>query len=99
MLDFKFDVIGLTETKLMKNTKPNFDINLNGYKCFHIDTESQKGGSLLYISDALEVKERPDFANLLYKSKVLESRFIEIINPHKKNILVGLYIQAPLNGS
>ena len=95
MLDLKFDVIGISETKLLKNCKPKFDINLEGYKCFHVDTESNKGGSLLYISDTLNSKQRPDLETLLYKSEVLESTFIEIINPHKKNIIVGCIYRHP----
>ena len=94
-LDFKFDVIGLTESKLSKKEKPNFDIELTGYKCYHVDTESCKGGSLLYISDTINSKERPDLESLLYSSEVLESTFIEIINPNKKNIIVGCIYRHP----
>ena len=57
MLDYKFDVIGISERKLLNNSKPKFDINLDGYKTFHVDTESSKGGSLLYISDTLHSKQ------------------------------------------
>ena len=32
ILDYKFDVIGLTETKIIKNITPPYDINLKGYK-------------------------------------------------------------------
>ena len=95
MLDYKFDVIGITETKLLKNANPLFDINLEGYKCFHVETESNKGGSLIYISDTINSKLRPDLESLLYKSEVLESTFIEIIHPHKKNILVGCIYRHP----
>ena len=70
MLDFKFDIIGITETKLLKHTKPKFDIEMKGYKCYHIDTESEKGGSLIYVSDTINSKQRPDlellFINLKY---------------------------------
>ena len=38
MLDFKFDIIGITETKLCKHIQPKFDIQLKGYKCYHVDT-------------------------------------------------------------
>ena len=95
MLDYKFDVIGISETKLFKNIKPTFNINLEGYKCFHVNTEAVKGGSLLYISDTLDPKQRPDLESLLYKSEVLESTFVEIINPHKKNILLGCIYRHP----
>ena len=32
MLDFKFDIICISETKLVKNIKPKFNINLTVYK-------------------------------------------------------------------
>ena len=35
-LDFKFDVIGITETKLLKDLKPDFDIQMEGYTCYHV---------------------------------------------------------------
>ena len=95
MLDYKFDIIGISETKLSKNIEPNFDINIKGYKCYHVDTEASKGGTLIYISDTINCKERQDLASLLYKSEVLESTFIEIINPNKKNTLVGCIYRHP----
>ena len=88
-------MIGLTETKLFKKEKPKFDIKLTGYECFHVDTESDKGGSLLYISDSINTKKRPDLEALLYDSEFLESTFIEIINPKKKNIIVGCIYRHP----
>ena len=95
MLDYKFDIIGISETKLSKNIEPKFNINIEGYRCYHMDTEASKGGTLIYISNTLNSKERPDLASLLYKSEVLESTFIEIINPNKKNILVGCIYRHP----
>ena len=38
-LDFKFDVIGITETKLTINLKPDFDLQMEGYKRYHVDTD------------------------------------------------------------
>ena len=34
----------LTETKIIKNITPTYDINLKGYKNYHTPTESIKGG-------------------------------------------------------
>ena len=39
LLDFKFDVIGISETKLKKGINRNFDISLLGYNHFSIQTE------------------------------------------------------------
>ena len=63
MLDFKFDVIGITETKLSKNSPPKFDINLTGYKCFHVDTEAAKGGSLIYVYKILLIQKKDTISN------------------------------------
>ena len=41
ILGLTFDVVGLTETKIKKDYAPIFDININGYKCFHTPTESE----------------------------------------------------------
>ena len=95
MLNYKFDIIGISETKLSKNIRPKFDINIEGYKCYHVDTEANKGGTLIYVSNTINSKARPDLDSLLYKSEVLESTFIEIISPKKKNILVGCIYRHP----
>ena len=76
-------------------TKPKIDINLTGYKCYHTDTEAEKGGSLIYVSENINSKKRPDLEHLLYKPEVLESTFIEINNHRKKNILIGCIYRHP----
>ena len=48
MIDLKFGVISITETKI-KTTNP--DTNINGYKCYSTPTEADKGGALLYIDE------------------------------------------------
>ena len=87
-LQFKFDIIAISETKLQKNVNPVHDINLPNY---HIPestpTEASKGGTLLYISDTLNYKPRKDLE--LYEAKKLESTFVEIINETGKNCIVG----------
>ena len=50
LLGFKFDFIGITETKIKKNEAPIIDINMEGYEHYCTETEGEKGGSLLYIS-------------------------------------------------
>ena len=84
ILDHKFDVMGITETKIKKDKVPIFDLSINGYNCFHTPTESEKGGALLYIKDHHNCKIREDLNKEIYKSGKLESIFIEIINKQKK---------------
>ena len=56
-------------------------------------TESTKGGTLLYISDNTNYKCRKDLQ--IYKEKLLESTFIEIINPKQKNLIIGCIYKHP----
>ena len=95
MLNFKFDVIGISESKLKKGITPDFDIKIKGYKEYSTPTESDKGGVLLYIAEHLHSVPRKDLDSALYKSYELESIFREIINPKKKNIIVGCIYKHP----
>ena len=38
MIDLKFDILGITETKIKSNIDPSFDTNMNGYKCYSTPT-------------------------------------------------------------
>ena len=51
MLNFKFDAIGISETKIKKNHAPIFDVSLRGYNLYSTPTESERGGFSLYIAD------------------------------------------------
>ena len=91
-LSFKFDVIAISESKLKDN--PQVDINLTGYHKPHCKfTEAEKGGTILYVSTALNFKPRKDLE--IYESKELESSFIEIINKKSSNAIVGVIYRHP----
>ena len=47
-MDFEFDIIAVTETKIKKFSNPIFDLTVNGYKYYQTPTESTKGGVLIY---------------------------------------------------
>jgi len=87
MLDFEFDCIMITETKLQKNINPKINIDIPNYHLFHTPTEASKGGSLIYISNNLISKPRKDLE--IYEAMKVESTFSEIIIPNGKNIIVG----------
>ena len=53
LLDFQFDIIGITETKFQKGITPLNDPSLPGYEHRHTPTESSKGGALIYVKDSL----------------------------------------------
>ena len=95
MTDFKFDILGITETKLRNNVEPQIDININGYKTYSTSTEASKGGALIYIDEQLSTKPLKNLDKIMYKSRLLESVFIEICNKNKKNIIVGCIYRHP----
>lgn len=96
-INLKFNIIGITETKLKKNSIRNININLNGYVIEHTPTEGNCGGALLYIDNSLNYIVRSDLK--IYKKKELESVFIEIINPKGKNLIVGCIYRHPCMNS
>ena len=56
-------------------------------------SESSKEGALLYIDKNLRYRSRSDLT--LYRSKETESSFIEIIEPKKKNTILGCIYKHP----
>ena len=96
MLDFQFDFICLTESKIRKGFDPKFDINIDGYQPpFGVPTEATKGGVLLYAKVGINAIPRSDLDNFMYKSKELESVFIEVIDSKDKNSIVGVIYRHP----
>ena len=79
----------------MENCDPNYNINLKEYNQYHTDSESEKGGTLIYISKDHNAKHRKDLESIIYKSKELESTFIEIVKPNKKNVIIGCIYRHP----
>ena len=68
ILDHKFDIIALTESKLLKGTEPIVDITIDGYHPpVGTNTEASKGGVLLYVNKSLVFKPRTDI--IMYSKK------------------------------
>ena len=84
-----FDVIAISESRILKDTNLSKNINIYNYSAEFTPTESQEGGALLYINK-LSCKLRQDLC--VYKSSELESTFIEIINPKKQISSFVVYI-------
>ena len=95
IIEFKPDIIGLSETKILKGQTPIYDIGIEGYKNFVTPTESDKGGTIIYFNKNLNGDHRKDLDNLFYLTNKLESTFIEILNNNKKNIIVGCIYKHP----
>ena len=95
LLDLEFDVIGITETKFLKGVAPIIDPSLPGYVHYDTPTESSKGGALMYVRDSLVCNRRTDLEGLMYKSKKLESVFVEVEVTGKKNKIFGCVYRHP----
>ena len=97
LLDFKFDFICISESKISSD-QPNtqFDISLDGYQApISTPTESSKGGVLLYAKIGLNIIPCTDISQKIYKSKEVESVFVEVINPHQPNSIIGTIYRHP----
>ena len=49
LLNFEFDIIAISETKITKDKFPSVEISIPGYQIEYTETEASKGGTLLYI--------------------------------------------------
>ena len=85
-----FDIIAVSENRIMKIISLISNINLNIYSFEFKPTGSTAGGTLLYIANHLSYKPRNDLN--LYKIIQLESIFIEIKNSKKNNTIVSCLI-------
>ena len=94
ILDFKFDVIGISVTKIKAQSPPKFDLGICGYKHYSTPTEANKDG-VMYILDKHDTIPRKDLEKITYKPHVLESTFVELVVPNKKNILLGCIYRHP----
>ena len=88
-----FDVIAITETRILKTKFPVTDVNLTNYGSEYCPTESSAGGTMLYIGNHLSYKLRNDLC--IYKTAELESIFIKLINSKKSNVIIGAIYRHP----
>ena len=92
-LNSYFNVIGITETRLTTKKDPVNSTEIPDYNIEHTPTESDKGGAFLYISKKINYKTRDDLK--IYKKKLLESKFIEVLSDSNKNAIVGCIYKHP----
>ena len=93
-----FNVIGITKSRIKRNEKVLSNIEIPNYKVEQCSAESANDGELLYIKNDTTYKVRNDLK--MYKSKNLESIFIEIFNTNNKNIVVScLYCHPSMDAN
>ena len=89
-----FDFICLTESKIQVDQVVKVNIDIDGYQSpVGTPTESSKGGVLIYVKNDINFFPRPDLD--IYKSRELESYFIEVLNPKGKNTIIGTMYRHP----
>ena len=94
LINFNFDFLCISESKLEKGSEAKVDISIDGYEQpLSKPTEATKGGVLLYAREGIVVAPRTDLDNLMYKSKQLESIFVEVVGDSKS--LVGIIYRHP----
>ena len=86
-LEHTFDIISISECGIQKNYPPTTNIDLQNYNYEYTATDTNKGGTLLYISNKNSFKPRKDLE--IVESKQVESTFVELINSNGKNTIVG----------
>ena len=88
-----FGIIAISETRITKQVSLLHNLNLNNYSFEFTPTETSSGGTLLYTANHLSYKCYNGLN--IYKKNELESTFIEIVNPTKTNIIVGIIYRHP----
>ena len=94
LFNFDFDIICISESKIVDGSEPKCDISIPNYQApISTPTEGTKGGVLIYVKAGINFKPRNDLK--IYKSKELESAFIEIINKNESNTIIGAMYRHP----
>ena len=91
--NLNFDIISITESRITKSNLPTSNIHIPGYNIEQTPTESCAGGTLIYISQKISYKSRPDLQ--IYHPKHLESTFIEILLPNKSIFIIATVYKHP----
>ena len=95
LLDHKFSVIGISETRIRDGSDPLLNIDIDGYVFKGVGTKTSCGGVGLYIRSDLDFS----FRNKLSKSvnNVGESIFCDISSLVTKSYLLDVYIVITLH--
>ena len=90
-MKFNVGIIGVTETRITKQVSLLNNLNFGNYE--FTPSETSAGGTFLYIANNLSYICCNDLN--IYDQNELESSFIEIVNPKKSNIIVGVIHTHP----
>ena len=87
LLNHKFSVIGITETRIREGSDPLLNIDIDGYVFKGVGTKTSCGGVGLYINSDLDFSFRKKLS--LSVKNVGESIFYDISIAKNKKVLVG----------
>ena len=87
ILDHQFDIIAITETKIIENIQPITNFSLEGYNFEYTPTKNDKGGVGIFFKKDFECEKRDDLSKSV--KNVAESVFIEVKSKETKNLLIG----------
>ena len=94
LINLKFDFICITVSKIRKNSEPKIDITIDDYQIpVGTPTEATKWGAMIYAKEGIDFILREDL--IIYKTKELESYFIEVIDTKRKNTIIGTVYRHP----
>ena len=94
LLNFEFDILCFSESKILDGISPKTSIYLEGYQePIGMPTKATKGGVLMYVKNGINFVPRSDLD--IEKDKKLESCFIEILNANQQNSIVGVVFAIP----
>ena len=91
MLNYKFDIIGISETKIRFGIAPTYDINIKGCNTLSTPTESEKGGTLIYMLITLTIKLGKILNRLCTNKMNLNLYLLKLLIPAKEIFYVGVY--------
>jgi len=84
-LNFEFDIIGISETKLCLPTQTTLNLNIPGYNFEHVPTPLLFGGVGMYINDKLQYTVIEKVSN-----EAFQALWVEIHFQNKKNVICGI---------
>ena len=89
--DLQHLLTATSETRITKNISLLNNLNLNNYPFEFTTTETSAGGTLLKIANHVSY----NVVMTLISIRKMESTFIEIVNPKKSNVTVGVIYRHP----
>ena len=84
-LDFHFDIVGITETKIHTSSSADFETSMPGYKFEHTPTPLSFGGVGMFINESLDFTVIEKTSNEAFQALWIELNFTS-----KKNVICGI---------